>query len=245
MPSVSAVILTYNGRHLLELILPSLAAQTRPPEQTIVVDDASTDGTVEWLAENWPAVEVVAHEQNAGVAVALNAGVAAADGELLALLNNDLELDPFWLEQMVAGIERHPDAGSVACKLRSYHDRARLDGTGDILTRGMIGYRRGGGELDTGQYEREEEVLTATAGAALYRASALARVGPFDESFWAYFEDVDWGLRAQLAGLSCWYIPSALAYHMGGATTGGDRSPVFSILHHRNRIGLIVKDLPG
>ncbi|HYM67477.1 MAG TPA: glycosyltransferase family 2 protein, partial [Patescibacteria group bacterium] len=140
--------------------------------------------------------------------------------------------------------DRHPEAASAACKLRSYHDRERLDGTGDVLTRRLVAFRRGGGELDEGQYDREEEILTPTAGAALYRSSALARVGPFDESFWAYFEDVDWGLRAQLAGLRSWYVPSAVAYHMGGATTGGDRNPFYLVLHHRNRVGLMVKDLP-
>jgi GT2 family glycosyltransferase len=245
MPRVSAIVLTYDGRHLLEVILPTLAVQTRPPDETIVVDNGSSDGTAAWLAENWPQIGVVRLERNAGVAVALNYGVAAAGGHMLALLNNDLELTPTWLEEMVAGLERHPDAGSVACKLRSYHDRERLDGTGDILTRGLVAYRRGGGELDVGQYELEQEILTPTAGAALYRASALASVGPFDESFWAYFEDVDWGLRAQLAGVRSWYIPSAIAFHMGGATTGGDGNPFYSVLHHRNRIGLMVKDLPG
>ncbi len=242
---VSAIVLTYDGRKLLEVILPTLAAQTRPAEETIVVDNGSADGTTDWLAQEWPAVTVVRIEHNLGVAAALNRGVAAASGDYLALFNNDLELSPDWLAEMVAGIERHPDAGSLACKLCSYHDRARLDGTGDVLTRRLVAYRRGGGELDQGQYEREEEILSPTAGAALYRASAFARVGPFDESFWAYFEDVDWGLRAQLAGLRSWYLPTAVAYHMGGATTGGDRSPFYSMLHHRNRIGLMVKDIPG
>jgi hypothetical protein len=237
-------VLTYDGRELLEVVLPSLAAQTRPAEETIVVDNGSSDGTAEWLREEWPAVKVVAIPQNVGVAAALNRGVRAASGEYVALLNNDLELAPTWLAEMVAGLTRHPDAASVACKLLRYHDRARLDGTGDVLARRLVAYPRGAGELDEGQYEREGEILTPTAGAALYRASALASVGEFDESFWAYFEDVDWGLRAQLAGLRSFYVPSAVAFHMGGATTGGDRNPRYQVLHQRNRIGLMVKDLP-
>jgi len=242
--SVSAVVLTYDGRELLEVVLPSLFAQTQPALEVIVVDNGSSDGTADWLRAEWPAVHVVSIPRNVGVAAALNRGVAAARGEYVALLNNDLELATDWLAEMVAGLDRHPDAASVACKLRSYQDRERLDGTGDVLTRRLVAFRRGGGELDVGQYDSEEEILTPTAGAALYRASALARVGPFDESFWAYFEDVDWGLRAQLAGLHSWYLPRALAYHMGGATTGGDRNPFYLVLHHRNRIGLMVKDLP-
>jgi GT2 family glycosyltransferase len=243
-PSVTAIVLTYDGRELLEVVLPSLAAQSEPAREVIVVDNGSIDGTAEWLRSQWPQLTVLSLPTNIGVAAALNRGIARASCDYVALLNNDLELAPDWLAEMAAGLQRHPDAASVACKLRSYHDRERLDGTGDVLTRRLVAFRRGGGELDEGQYDSEEEILTPTAGAALYRASALAEVGPFDESFWAYFEDVDWGLRAQLAGLSSWYIPGALAYHMGGATTGGDRNPFYLVLHYRNRIGLMVKDLP-
>jgi GT2 family glycosyltransferase len=243
-PAVTCVVLNYDGRRLLEVVLPSLAVQTYSPFDVLVVDNGSRDDSRAYLAEHWPTVAVVAIPDNVGVAAALNRGVAAARGEYVALLNNDLELQPTWLEQMVGGLERHADAAAVACKLRRYHDRERLDGTGDVLTRRLVLLARGRGELDRGQYDREEEILSPTAGAALYRASALARVGPFDESFWAYLEDIDWGLRAQLAGLRSWYVPSAVAYHMGGATTGGDRNPFYLVLHQRNRIGLMVKDLP-
>lgn len=243
-PSVSAVVLNYDGRKLLETIMPSLAAQTLTANETIVVDNGSSDDSRAYLAGNWPAAKVLAIERNVGVAAALNRGVRAAGGEYVALLNNDLELAPAWLAEMVAGLRRHPDAASVACKLLRYHDRARIDGVGDVLTRRLVAFPRGSGELDEGQYEHEREILTPTAGAALYRASALARVGAFDESFWAYFEDVDWGLRAQLLGLRSWYVPGALAYHMGGATTGGDSNPRYHALHQRNRLGLMVKDLP-
>jgi GT2 family glycosyltransferase len=242
--SVTAVVLNYDGRHLLEVILPSLSRQTYSPLEVLVVDDASRDGSVHYLSEHWPDVRVVSNVSNIGVTAAMNRGIAAASGEYIALLNNDVELEPTWVEEMVAGLERHPDAGTVACKLRDFYKRDRLDGVGDGLTRSMVAYRRGRGEPDTGQFDREEEVLAPTGGAGLYRATALAEVGPFDESFFAYLEDVDWGLRAQLAGLRSWCIPSAVAYHMGGATTGGTENPRYLLLHHRNRIGLIVKDLP-
>jgi hypothetical protein len=182
--------------------------------------------------------------RNVGVAAALNVAVAAARGELVALLNNDLELATDWLEQLVAGIDRHPEASSVAGKLRNYWHRDELDGTGDVFTLSATAHRRGIGDRDDGQYEHEEEVFAPSAGAALYRASALADVGPFDESFTAYLEDVDWGLRAQLAGYRAWYVPSALAYHMGGRTTGGDTSPLYYGLLRRNTIAILVKDVP-
>ncbi len=242
--TVTAVVLNYDGRRLLEVILPSLAAQTYPNLRTLVVDNGSRDDSVAYLARDWPDVEVLALQANAGVAAALNRGVAAARGELVALLNNDLELEPDWIEQLVDALARHPEAATVACKLRNYSRRQVLDGAADELMTSMVARRRGAGEIDRGQYDTEQEVFAPTAGAALYRASALARVGPFDESFFAYYEDVDWGLRAQLAGLRTWYAPAAVGYHMGSATTGGVTNPFYWRLHRRNRIALIVKDLP-
>ena len=242
---VTAVVLNYNGRALLEVILPSLAAQRHTDVELVVVDNGSSDDSRAYLAEHWPAVRVVGIPENAGVAAALNVGVAACDSELVALLNNDLELDPGWLGALVAAMDRHPDAATATGKVLNYFRRDELDGAGDIFTRSATAYHRGAGEPDRGQYETEEEVFAPTAGAALYRASALARVGPFDESFWAYFEDVDWGLRAQLAGLRSWYVPDAIAYHMGSRTTGGDTNPVYFVLQRRNTLGLLIKAVPA
>lgn len=244
-PTVSAVVLSYNGRELLEAMLPTLAAQRRPPDEIIVVDNGSTDDTAAYLAREWPQVRVVANPQNLSISAALNRGVGAASCECVALLNNDIELDPEWLSELLAGLERHPQAGSLACLLRNYYRRDLLDGTGDILTRGGAGTKRGHGEPDRGQYAVEEPILAATGGAGLYRASAFADVGGFDESFGAYFEDVDWGLRALGAGQSCWYIPTAVGYHMEGRTTGGVTNPVYHARQWRNTVGVMVKNLPA
>jgi GT2 family glycosyltransferase len=244
-PRVSAVVLNYNGRRLLEVVLPSLAAQDYRDFETIVVDDCSRDDSLAYLSEHWPRVRVIrAGSHNVGVAAALNAGVDAAGGELVALLNNDLELAPAWLGELVAALDRHPGASCVGGKLLSYHHRELIDSVGDVFTRAGAAFPRGGGEVDRGQYDEEVEIFAPTAGAALYRASALADVGPFDESFYAYFEDVDWGLRAQLAGYRSWYAPAAVAYHMGSHTTGGDESPRFYGLKRRNTIALLAKDVP-
>ena len=245
MSRVSVVVLNYNGRALLEVVLPSLAGQQFVDMETIVVDDCSTDDSLAYLREAWPQLRVVpAGGRNVGVAAALNAGVRAARGEYVALLNNDLELDAGWVGELVAALDRHPEAASVGGKLLSYDRRDVIDSVGDVFTRSATAYPRGGGEVDHGQYDEEVEIFAPTAGAALYRASALAAVGPFDESFFAYFEDVDWGLRAQLAGYRSWYVPSAVAYHMGSATTGGQRDPFYYALHRRNLIAVTVKNLP-
>ena len=239
MPRVSAAVLNYDGRDLLEVILPSLAAQEYRDFETIVVDNGSTDDSVSYVRETWPQVRVVsAGVANVGVAAALNIAVRTATGEFVALLNNDIELDSRWLGELVAALDRHPEAATAAGKLLSYHRRERIDGAGDIFTRAAVAWGRGSGQLDRGQYDHPEEVFAPTAGAGLYRTSALADVGSFDESFIAYFEDVDWGLRAQLAGYRSRYVPTAVGYHMGSMTTRGDENPLYYELQRRNTLAV-------
>jgi GT2 family glycosyltransferase len=246
VPRVSVAILHHRGPELLDVVLGSLERQRYRDFETIVVDDASDDGSAEHLRERWPQVRVVrTGERAVGVAAALNRAVAAATGELVALLNNDVELDPEWLAQLTRALDRQPQAGSAAGKLRNYWRRNHLDGTGDVFLRAGAGGKRGHGELDTGQYDREGPVLAPTGGAGLYRRDALAAVGPFDESFGAYFEDVDWGLRAQRAGYRSWYVPEAVAYHMEGRTTGGPGNPRYCALQWRNTVAVLAKNAPA
>jgi GT2 family glycosyltransferase len=246
MPRVSATVLNFNGRQLLGVILPSLAAQEYDDFEIIVVDDCSSDDSLEYLRNEWPSVRVVSTgTSNVGVAAALNAAVSASVGEFVALLNNDIELDPLWLRELVAALDRHPEAATAAGKLLNYHLRSQIDGAGDIFTRAAIAWGRGSGQPDRGQYDKAEEIFAPTAGAGLYRVSAFTDVGPFDESFHAYFEDVDWGLRAQLAGYRSRYVPTAVGYHMGGATTQGNSNPRYYELQHRNALAVMIKDVPA
>jgi len=244
-PLVTVAVPTYEGRHLLEVILPSLDRQRFRDFEVFVVDDGSSDGTVQWLAESWPQIEVISLRENKGVTVALNACANAGSGELLALFNNDLELEPDCLSELVGALREHPEAGWAAAKLMDFDRRDVIDGAGDIYTWAGAAGRRGHGELDRGQYDEPREIFGACAGAALYRRSVLWEVGPFDEDFFACYEDVDWNLRAQLAGFSCRYVPSAVVYHMGSATIGGGFND-FTLYHNwRNALWIIVKDLPA
>ena len=246
MPRVSAAVLNFNGRALLEVVLPSLAAQTYRDFETIVIDDCSTDDSVAYLRRDWPEIRVISTgAMNVGVSAALNVAVSASRSEFIALLNNDIELDPRWLEGLVASLDSHPEAASAAGKLLNYHRREIIDGAGDIFTRAAMAWGRGAGELDRGQYDHEEEVFAPTAGAGLYRAAALADVGRFDESLYAYYEDVDWGWRAQLAGYRSRYVPTAIGYHMGSMTTRGDKNHLYYKLQRRNTWAVIIKDVPA
>jgi GT2 family glycosyltransferase len=245
MARVSAAVLNYNGRELLDVILASLDAQDYRDFEALVVDNGSTDDSVAHMREAWPQVRVVSTgARNVGVSAALNVAVDAAAGEFIALLNNDIELDPSWLGRLVSALDSHPEAATASGKLLKFDRRDELDAAGDIFTRSATAFGRGSGEKDRGQYDTEEEVFAATAGAALYRASALAEVGPFDSSFFAYFEDVDWGLRAQLADRRSWYVPTAVGYHRGSQTTRPDVNPRYYRLQRRNTIAILVKDVP-
>ena len=197
------------------------------------------------MEESFPEVKTIALSENPGFSAAVNAGIRASQAELVALLNNDTEQDAGWLAALVRAADEHPEAGSFASKLFVFHNRDVLDGAGDALRRSGLPYRLGHGERDRGQFDTPGHVFGACAAAALYRRSMLQEIGLFDEDFFAYCEDGDLSFRAQLAGYRCRYVPDAVVYHVGGASTGGKRSETATRLGTRNSISLLVKDLPA
>lgn len=243
-PRLTAVVLNLDGRELLERMLPTLVSQD-PGARLIVLDDGSSDGSPEWVQQAYPQVEVVRNAHNLGVARSFNRAVELAAGsDYLALLNNDLELEPGYLTTLVAVLDAHPEAASVAGKMRSVRDPARLDGAGDAFLWSSAATRRGYGELDEGQYDAPDEVFSACGGAAVYRMAAFEDVGPFDGDFFAYLEDIDWGFRAQLRGWTARYEPAAVVHHVGGATTNRNAA-FFGMLQRRNQLLIVVKDYPA
>ncbi len=249
MPRVCAgltvVIPNYNGRAMLATMLDSLQRQTLQPAQIVVVDDCSEDDSVEYLNASWPLVRVVRLPDRSGVTAALNACLAAAETELVGLFNNDMELAPDCLAELVAALDAHPNAGSATPKMIDFADRTVLDGAGDALSWRGGGRRRGHGETDAGQYDRAEEVFGPCGGAALFRRESLDAVGAFDEAYFAYYEDLDWAFRAQLLGFRCRYVPTAVLYHRGSATLGRGMNEFNGYHLWRNPVWLIVKCFPG
>jgi GT2 family glycosyltransferase len=243
-PRVTAAILNFNGRRLLEVVLPSLEAQTYQSVESVVVDNGSEDSSCQYLFERWPLVRVVQISKNVGVSAALNACVKAAEGELVLLLNNDVELEPQCIESLVAELDAHPNAAIAGAKLLDYSHRELLDGAGDIYSWAGFAYRRGQGEVDTGQYDEMTEVFGACGAVALYRRAAFEKVGLFDERFYALCEDTDWSFRAQLAGYRCCYVPAAVAYHIGSASLGPRLSEFTLYYNWRNAIWVIIKNYP-
>jgi len=239
---VSVIIPHWNGVQHLPICLGSLRSQTYPHVEVIVADNGSTDGSLELLARDYPEVQVLALGENRGFAGACNAGMQAAQGEFVILLNNDTEADPDWLEEIVAAFERYPEAGLVASKMLLFDRRDTFHTAGDFYRVDGIPGNRGVWENDEDQYNEEEYVFNACGGSAAYRRAMLDQIGLLDEDFFFSCEDVDLAWRAQLAGWRCVYAPHAVVYHKLSATGGGATA---SFYDGRNFIYLLTKDYPG
>ena len=241
---VAAVIVNYNaGEHLVRT-LDCLARQTLRPARTILVDNASTDGSLAGVAERHPDVEVVRLEQNLGFAAANNLAIRLADDcEHVALVNPDAFAEPEWLETLVSAAEEHPEYSFFGSRLVLSETPDLLDGTGDVYHVSGVAWRRDQYwpvELARGR----EEIFSACAAAALYRRDALLEVGGFDESFFCYYEDSDLAFRLRLAGHRCLHVDDAVVHHFGSATSGV-RSD-FSLYHSlRNQAWTYLKNMPA
>jgi GT2 family glycosyltransferase len=242
MPAPTVVIPNWNGRRWLPACLASLAAQELVPSEVIIVDNGSTDGSLGYLRDAHPAVQVIALETNTGFAHAANRGLRAASGDAVALINTDVELDPDWLRRMAATLEGHPGSAAVACKMLSLADPGRIYDAGDVLRRDGACEQRGRFARDDGRFDAPGEVFGACAGAALYRRDVVLSLGGFDERYFAYLEDVDLALRLRLAGWDCRYEP-VVARHAGEGS-----SHQLSGAHHyliaRNTLILVARAFP-
>ena len=249
---ISVVIPNYKGRDFLPAALDSLLAQTRMPDEIIVVDDATptADSPVEMIRATYPQVRLLVQPVNKGFAATCNVGIdAAGDADAIALFNNDAEAAPDWLAELERAAVAQPDYAMFASKI-VLRDRPNVfHSAGDGFRPTGIPFNRGVWQLDTGQYDAQEEVFGACAAAALYRVrllDALRADNPdgrvFDEGLGMYYEDVDLNVRARLRGERCLYVPSAYVRHRLSATGGGQRG---SYLNGRNCITVAARDLPA
>lgn len=218
---LSVVIPSWNGLEELPACVDSLLKQSLQP-RIIIVENGSKDGSLEYIQQHYPQVELIINKYNQGFAGGVNAGIrkSIADGdEFVALFNNDAVADSHWLEELVKDLTVNDDAGIATCKLMTL-DKSQLDSTGDQYTTWGLPYPRGRGEPVSDKYDDRVQIFAGSGGASLYRISMLKEIGLFDEDFFAYYEDVDISFRAQLAGWKVRYVPEALAYHQIGATSG-------------------------
>ena len=241
--SVSIIIVNWNGGSLLLKCLDSVKQQTTPPEQIVVVDNGSTDGSIE-LAENFPDIKIIRLGKNLGFSVANNLAIALCETDYIALLNPDAIAHPDWLEQLIKSAKKHPECASWGSRQMIYDQTNRLDGTGDVYHFTGLAWRsRHGKKLDSNDH-KERFIFSPCACAALYRKQAILDVGGFDDDYFCYFEDVDLGFRLQLAGYSSQYVPNAVVEHIGSYSSGGQRSDFAVYYGHRNLVWTYFKNMP-
>lgn len=210
---MSVIVLNWNGKHFLDTCLTALRRQTFKDFEVILVDNASTDGSQEYVRTNFPEVRLLALGENLGFTGGNIAGWKEAKGELIILLNNDTEVHPWWLEAIHEASLAYPEAGGFACKMLMFDERTRIDNCGFDLAATGTSFDVGRGKLDGPEWSRPREVFGACGGAAVYRRSMLEKVGFFDDEFFMTFEDVDLSFRAQLQGFKCIFVPGAVVYH--------------------------------
>ncbi len=243
-PLFTVIILNWNGRRHLEECLSSIHLQTFRDFETIVVDNGSKDGSVDWVNERWAeSVSTVGLPSNLGFAGGNNAGIQLARGRYVILLNNDTAVDPGWLAAMGDAVRRHPDAGMFTPKILNYYRRDEIDNTGHLIYPDGMARGRYRLEKDDGRFDVEGDALSPSGCAGCYSMRMLDEIGLLDDAFFAYGEDVDLGLRGRWAGYACIYVPTAVVYHKYSATTG-TYSPQKAFLAERNRLWLLFKNFP-
>jgi GT2 family glycosyltransferase len=246
---ISVVVVNYNGRRYLERCLDSLAAQTYPTFETIVVDNASTDGSAEWLAARFSQVRVVCAPRNLGFAAGNNLGIRIATaknagqarGEFIVTLNNDTEVEPDFLERLAAPLADE-QVGMCAALMLEFERRDRVDAAGIGIDRAGFAWNLLAGRAAS-RVGAAREVWGACAGAALYRVAMLDEIGLFDEDYFGFYEDVDLAWRARGAGWKCTVVPDARVYHVhGGSFRQGSEQKLYLLA--RNRWWTLLKNYP-
>ena len=234
MSLVSVIIVNYNGENDLPACLQSLRLQTLSPAQILLVDNNSTDASCA-VARRFAEVTLIRNRENAGFSRAVNLAAAAATGEILALLNNDVEVTPSFIELGAAAMH-NPTVAAAAAKILFFDRRNVINGVGGGMN--CLGYAwdRGLHEIDGGQYNQPEEVFFASGGACFLRRSVFLELGGFDPRFFMYHEDVDFCWRARLAGWRIITCPDAVVYHKYGTATrrelGWDRREILGERHN-------------
>lgn len=244
MPLVSVVIVNYNGAKHIKECLDSLKKLKYPPEkiQIVVVDNASKDESVSLLKKNYPEVKLVLNKENLGFAKAVNQGVKAADGSHVALLNNDMRVDRNWLIELVKPVVTDPELACTGSKVLDWQGK-KID-----FVLGMMNFEGRGFQIDfektlrKGQHNKLKDMLFVNGGALLVDREVFLKVGGFDEDYFAFYEDVDFGWRLWIAGYRVRFIPTSVAYHRHHGTSSAFGQEKLQLLYERNALFSIYKN---
>lgn len=239
---VTVVIPNYNGIKYMQNCLKSLYEGSYVPK-VVVVDNASSDGSLEEARKEYPQIKTIEFEKNYGFCKAVNVGIKAADTELVILLNNDTSVDNYFVEKLKGAIEKRKDAFSVGAKMLSMKEPEKIDDAGDLYCALGWAFALGKGK-EKSAYSEQKEIFAACGGAAIYRKSMIEEIGYFDENHFAYLEDIDIGYRAKIKGYRNYFEPEALVYHAGSAVSGSRYNEFKVRLSSRNSVYLICKNMP-
>ena len=242
---VSAIVLNWNNQGVIFDCLDSLLQQTYQPLEILLIDNGSSDGSLQQIEKRYPgSLTIIRNSKNLGFAEGVNIGIRHSRGAWIALLNSDAVVEKNWLEEMLKAAGRSDSIGMVACKIYLAGRDKVLDNTGEVLCRDGLNRARGRLEIDRGQYDQSDDVFCPSGCAALYRRQLLDDVGGMDKYFFAYGEDMDIGLRGRFLGYTCIYVPSAVAHHRFSFSTG-KVSPLKAYFVERNRLWIVLKCFPS
>ncbi len=241
---ISVVIPNCNGKAYLPECLDSLLEQSYKNLEIIVVDNASTDGSAQLVKQDYPQVRLLCLESNRGFAAAVNAGIGAAGGEFVMILNNDTRADRDFVGELYAALSEEPAAAMAAPKMLFARAPQTINSAGLGYSVTGTNHDIGFGLEDGPQFEARGWLFGPCGGAGMYRRSLFEEVGPLDEDFFMYYEDVDLSFRAQLAGNKCIFVPTARVYHVEGASRSELPKPK-DYYFARNSLVVIMKDFPG
>ena len=249
MARTAVVILNWNGRHMLERFLPSVVANSGEAE-IVVADNGSTDDSIAFMQEHYPALRLIRLDRNYGFAGGYNRAMEQIDAEYFVLLNDDVEVTPGWVDRVVAQMDAAPEVAIAQPKLLMYDRRDLFEyagGAGGYVDK--LGYPFCRGRLfgtleaDQGQYDDQREIFWASGAAMFVRASVWRALGGLDADFFAHMEEIDFCWRAKISGHKVLYVPEATVYHVGGGTLPKS-SPFKTQLNFRNNLAMLYKNLP-
>jgi GT2 family glycosyltransferase len=244
-PTVSFVIVTWNGKHLLEECLPFIEQQDFQDHEIIVVDNGSTDGTREFLKADFPRVRVLELSENQGFAAPNNFGFRNSGGQYIATVNNDMTLDRQWLRQLVTALELHPNCFAAQGKILKASEPGIIDTCGLGIRPCGAARNRSHNQPENSALSETVPIFTVSAGAALYRTAKLRELNYFDPTYFAYYEDLDLGWRARLKGWNCLLVPEAKAFHKVHGTSSSVPGDFLWFMSERNRLRTLLKNLPA
>lgn len=244
-PLVSIVILNWNGKEHLQECIDSVIKSLYSPLEIILADNGSTDGSIEFVKSHFPSVIILENKENLGYAEGNNRGIGIAHGKYVVTLNNDVVVEPDWLDKPVEYLENDPQIGSISCRQMSYYNHSIIDGLFHYPSPELIFNRAGHGKTYNSNitFSMPGFVIAPNGGSAVYRKDLLLNLGGFDKDFFAYHDESDLGMRAFLDGWKCLYVPESIVFHKIGASFNKTRGKA-KFYHERNRIWFLYKYFP-